>query len=132
MTDSRIKEILVDAQTIAVVGISDKPDRDSGRIALFLKDRGYEVVGVHPSLESVFGIPVYKSLDDIPHRIDLVDVFLSSDKVASISESILKMNPKYVWYQLGVRNDEAAEFLTKKGIQVIQDRCIAIEYRHHF
>ncbi len=132
MTDSRIKEILVDAQTIAVVGISDKPDRDSGRIALFLKDRGYEVVGVHPSLESVFGIPVYKSLDDIPHSIDLVDVFLSSDKVASISESILKMNPKYVWYQLGVRNDEAAEFLTKKGIQVIQDRCIAIEYRHHF
>ncbi|NUN08522.1 MAG: CoA-binding protein [Ignavibacteriaceae bacterium] len=125
-----IETILRSTKTIAVVGISDKPDRDSGRIAVFLRDRGYDVVGVHPILKEVFGIPVYKSLKDIPHSIDLVDVFMGSQKVGSITSDLLVIKPRFVWYQLGIRNDEEASKLEEDGIQVIQDHCIAVEYRH--
>lgn len=126
-----IGKILRDTKSIAVVGISDKPDRDSGRIALFLKDRGYQVVGVHPQLNDVFGIPTYKSLKEIPHKIDLVNVFLSSDKVGQLTQDIIDLKPNIVWYQLSVRNDFEAERLSSAGIKIIQDRCIAIEYRKH-
>ena len=124
-----VKEILSDTKTIAVIGISDKPNRDSGSIAKFLLDKGYNVVGVHPTLKDVFGIKVYKSLDEIPHKIDLVNVFLASDKIPEIIPSVEKISPKYLWLQLGVRNDDAVKPLIEKGIVVIQDKCIAVEYR---
>lgn len=123
-------EILKNSKTIAVVGISDKPGRDSGRIADFLVGKGYDVVGVHPVLNEVNGIKVYKSLTEIPHQIDLVDVFLSSDKIPSIMEDVLSVKPKYLWLQLGVRNDEAIKPALEAGIKVIQDRCVAIEYNY--
>lgn len=125
-----IENILKNTRTIAVVGISDKPDRDSGRIAVFLRDRGYDVVGVHPILTDVFGIRVYKSLRDIPHLIDLVDVFMGSQRVGSITPDLLVIKPRVVWYQLGIRNDEEAAKLEEAGIQVIQDHCIAVEHRN--
>ena len=123
-------EILKDTKSIAVIGISDKEDRDSGRIAKFLQSKNYNVLGVHPILKDVFGIPVYKSLDEIPEKIDLVDVFLSSDKIPHIVPSILAIKPKYVWLQLGIYHQGAIEELQKAGIQVVYDACIAIEYRH--
>lgn len=124
-----VKEILSDTKTIAVIGISDKPNRDSGSIAKFLLDKGYNVVGVHPTLKDVFGIKVYKSLDEIPHKIDLVNVFLASDKIPEIIPSVEKISPKYLWLQLGVRNDNAVKSLIEKGVEVIQDKCIGVEYR---
>lgn len=124
-----VKEILSDTKTIAVIGISDKPNRDSGSIAKFLLDKGYNVVGVHPTLKDVFGIKVYKSLDEIPHKIDLVNVFLASEKIPEIIPSVEKISPKYLWLQLGVRNDNAVKLLIEKGVEVIQDKCIAVEYR---
>ncbi|MBA4250596.1 MAG: CoA-binding protein [Chlorobiaceae bacterium] len=124
-----VKEILSDTKTIAVIGISDKPNRDSGSIAKFLLDKGYNVVGVHPTLKDVFGIKVYKSLDEIPHKIDLVNVFLASEKIPEIIPSVEKLSPKYLWLQLGVRNDNAVKLLIEKGVEVIQDKCIAVEYR---
>jgi len=120
-------KILKESKTVAVVGISDKVERDSGRIADLLKRRGYNVVGVHPKLKEVFGIPVYASLKDIPHQIDLVDVFLSSDKVPMIMDDVLAIKPKYLWFQLGVVNDEAAALAEQNGIATVQNRCVAIE-----
>lgn len=102
-------------------------ERDSGRIAELLKRKGYNVVGVHPTLKEVFGIPVYASLKDIPHKIDLVDVFLSSDKVPMIMNDVLAIKPKYLWFQLGVINDEAASLAEQNGISTVQNRCVAIE-----
>jgi predicted CoA-binding protein len=122
-------KILKESKTVAVVGISDKPERDSGRIALFLKENGYDVVGIHPNLKDVFGIKVYQSLKDIPHKIDLVDIFLSSDKVPSIVDDIIEIQPKYCWFQLGVVNNEAASKLIENGIPTIQNKCVAIEHR---
>lgn len=121
--------ILQEIKKIAVVGISDKPERDSGRVAAILKDKNYEVTGVHPKLEEVFGITVYNSVEDIPGSIDLVDIFLSGDKLPAIIPGIIEKKPKYVWFQPGVINDEAAETLRNEGIHVIQDHCIAIELK---
>ena len=121
-------EILKEAKTIAVIGISNKPGRDSGRIALFLKDRGYNVIGVNPIQQDFEGIKVYKKLTDIEHDIDIVDVFRNSISIPNLIPDVLIKKPKVLWLQLGIRNDEAVKPAEEEGIQVIQDKCIAIEY----
>jgi len=121
-------EILKEAKTIAVVGISNKPGRDSGRIALFLKDRGYNVIGVNPVHKEFGGIMIYKKLTDIEQDIDIVDVFRNSNSIPDLIPDVLIKKPKVLWLQLGIRNDEAIIPVEEHGIQVIQDKCIAIEY----
>lgn len=121
-------EILKDSKTIAVVGISDKPERDSGRIALYLKQKGYTVYGVHPVLSEFEGIKIFKSLTEIPDSIDIVDVFINSNLLPQIIPDVLVINPKVLWLQLGIHNNEAIKRVQEKGIQVIQDKCIKIEY----
>lgn len=121
-------DVLRQVKTIAVLGISDKEDRDSGRIAKFLHTKNYEVVGVHPILKDVFGIPVYKSLEDIDHPIDLVDVFIGGNRLPDVLPGLLKLKPKFVWLQLGIFNQQVIDELQAAGIQVIYDACIAIEY----
>ena len=121
-------EILQEAKTIAVVGISNKPGRDSGRIALFLKDRGYNVIGVNPFQKDFEGIKIYQKLTDIEQNIDIVDVFRNSNSIPGLIPDVLIKKPKVMWLQLGIRNDEAVKPLEEEGIQVIQDKCIAIEY----
>jgi hypothetical protein len=123
-------KILKESKTVAVVGISDKMERDSGRIAELLQRKGYNVVGVHPVLKNVFGIPVYASLKEIPFPVDLVDVFLNSDKVPMIMDDVLAIKPKYLWFQLGVINDEAASLAEQNGIPTVQNRCVAIELNY--
>lgn len=123
-------KILSEIKTIAVVGISDKPERDSGAIAKMLRDKGYVVYGIHPVLKEVFGIPVFQSLLDLPEPVDLVDVFLSSDKVPSILNGVKKSGAKYLWLQLGVMSNEAESFCAGEKIGFIQNRCIAVEYRN--
>lgn len=123
-------KILSEIKTIAVVGISDKPERDSGAIAKMLRDKGYTVYGIHPVLKEVFGIPVYPSLKDLPVKADLVDVFLSSDKVPSILSGVEMSGARYLWLQLGVTSSEAEEFCAEKKIGFVQNRCIAVEYRN--
>lgn len=121
-------EILKQSKTIAVIGISAKPGRDSGNIALFLKNRGYDVVGVHPVFKDVLGIKVYKSLLEIEHEIDIVNVFRRSSAIPEIMDDVLKKNPKVLWLQSGIRNDEAVQPAADAGIDVVQNSCIAIEY----
>ncbi len=121
------QKIFNEIKSIAVVGISDKPYRDSGRIASFLLKKGYDVVGVHPVLKSFDGIKIYSKLSEIPTDIDLVDVFINGQELEKIKEEIIVINPKYVWFQYGVKNDKVANWLKQKGIQVIEDRCIAVE-----
>jgi predicted CoA-binding protein len=124
-----ICELLKSAKHICVVGISDKPGRDSGRIALMLKKEGYHVTGIHATLTEIGGIKVYPSLMDVPGDIDIVDVFMNSTRIPQIIDDVIAVNPKTLWLQLGIRNDEAVAPVVNSGINVIQDRCIAIEYR---
>jgi uncharacterized protein len=123
-----ICEIIKDSKTIAVIGISNKPERDSGRIAIFLKDRGYNVIGVNPFQKDFNGIKVYEKLTDIKEDIDIVSVFRNSNLIPGLIPDVLIKKPKVLWLQLGIRNDEAVKPVEEDGIQVIQNTCIAIEY----
>jgi predicted CoA-binding protein len=125
-------EILKQAKNIAVVGISDKPGRDSGWIARLLKDNGYKVFGVNPTLDKFDDIPVFKSLKDIPEPIDIVDIFRRSEFVTEIVQDAIEINAKVVWMQLGVVNYEAERLAKEAGLKVIMNRCIAVEFRRCF
>lgn len=124
-----ICDLLKASKHICVVGISDKPGRDSGRIALMLKYEGYHVTGVHPVIREFAGIKVYPSLHDVPGDIDIVDVFMNAKRIPEIIDDVLAVKPKALWLQLGIRNDEAVAPVQEAGIITIQDHCIAIEYR---
>ncbi|MEJ5306352.1 MAG: CoA-binding protein [Ignavibacteria bacterium] len=125
-------EILKSAKNIAVVGISNKPGRDSGWIARLLRDRGYNVFGVNPTLKEFDGIPVFKSLKDIPEPIDIVDIFRRSEFVTEVVKDAIEVNAKVIWMQLGVINYEAEKIAKEAGLIVIMNRCIAVEYRRCF
>ncbi len=129
-TDELIKNILAESKTIAVVGASPKPWRDSGQIARFLQRHGYTVFPVNPSYEEVVGMKCYPDLHSIPARIDIVDVFRNPELVFPIVEEAIQVGAKTIWMQLGVVNEEAARRAREAGLNVIMDRCIAVEHRH--
>src|SRR3989339_422194 len=110
-----IRKILSEAKTIAVVGLSDNPDRTSRQIAEYLVDKGYKVVGVNPTIKKSGEIDVYPNLSDIPFEIDIVDVFRRSETIPELIPDVLKVNPKTLWLQEGVRNDEAVKPVIEKG-----------------
>ena len=124
-----IKGILSNAKTIAVVGISHNADRTSRVIAEFLVKAGYEVVGVNPAISKAGNITVYKTLNDIPFEIDIVNVFRRSETISEIIPDVINKKPKVLWLQEGIRNDEAVKPAKEAGIEVIQDSCIAVFYR---
>ncbi len=125
-------EILSNAKNIAVVGISNKPGRDSGWIAKFLKENGFNVFGVNPALEKFDEIPIYKSLKEIPQQIDIVDIFRRSEFVVDIVKEAIEINAKVIWMQLGVVNYEAEKLAKSSGLKVVMNHCIAVEFRRCF
>jgi len=126
--DTRVTEILKTMKLVAVVGISDKPERASHGITKFLTGLGLEVVGVNPMLSEVLGIKVYPKLTDIPGSIDVVDVFRRSDTVGPIVDEAVAVGAKTVWMQEGVVNEDAAKVARDAGLDVIMDRCIYKEW----
>ncbi|MBK8946579.1 MAG: CoA-binding protein [Ignavibacteriae bacterium] len=133
-TMSESCEILKNSKTIAVVGISSNSFRTSRNIADYLRRNGYDVVGVNPNktFSNADGIKVYNSLKEIPHKIDIVNVFRKSEDIPQIIEDVNEINPKVLWLQLGIRNDEAVKSSIEKGITVIQDSCIKVEHSYCF
>ncbi len=127
--DKEIKRILSDARTIAVVGASDKPWRDSNDIMRFLQRKGYRVFPVNPHLRTVLDQQCYATLKDVPEPIDIVDVFRRPDAVPAIVEDAIAVHAKTLWLQLGVIHDPAAQEAEKNGLKVIMDRCIAVDHR---
>ena len=127
--DKAIETILRRARTIAVVGASPKPGRDSGTISTFLATKGYTVIPVNPAYEEVLGMKCYPALTSIGSPVDIVDIFRNPDEVLPIIDEAIATGAKTVWMQLGVVNADAAKKAEQAGIQVIMDRCIAVEYR---
>jgi predicted CoA-binding protein len=125
--ERRIETILSGSKTVAVVGISDKPDRPSHVVAKYLQERGYRVIPVNPLLTEVLGEKAYKSLAEIPVRIDLVDVFRKSEDVPPIAEEAVRVGARYFWMQEGVESDRAREILDAAGIPWVMDRCVKKE-----
>ncbi len=122
-------KILEEAKTIAVVGISRNPYKTSHSIAQFLRRVGYKVYGVNPNMDrEIEGIEVYKNLKDINDKIDIVNVFRRSEDIPEIIDDVLAVNPKVLWLQLGIQNDDAVKPVKEKGIITIQNTCIMVAY----
>jgi predicted CoA-binding protein len=130
--DATIKEVLSTPQTVAVIGCSPNPDRDSHRIAKLLKARGHRIIPVNPEHREILGEACYASLRDIPEPVDMVDIFRRSEHVAPIIDEAIETGAKIVWMQLGVIDEQAATKAQGAGLTVIMDRCPAIEYRRLF
>jgi predicted CoA-binding protein len=125
--DAVIDRILSEAKTVAVVGISDKPERPSHGVARYLQERGYRVIPVNPVLTEVLGEKVYKSLSDIPGKVDLIDVFRKSEEVPPIAEEAIRIGARFFWMQEGVISIAARERLEQAGIPVVMDLCMKKE-----
>jgi hypothetical protein len=127
-TDNQIKELLKEARTIAVVGLSDKPERDSHRVAKYLQEHGYKIIPVNPKFDEVLGEKSYKKVSEIPGPVDVVDVFRRSIDTPSVVEDALSKNPKAIWLQLGISNEDSAKIAQDNEITIIMDRCIKIDH----
>jgi predicted CoA-binding protein len=114
---------------IAVVGLSNREDRDSHKASFYLHDIGYEIVPVNPNYDSIKGILCYPSLADIPGTIDIVNIFQRIDRVPATVAMAIRLEPTLIWMQLGVIHAEAARSANAAGIGVIMDRCIKIEHQ---
>lgn len=123
----QIKEILEQTKTIAVVGLSDNPERTSHMVSKAMQQKGYRIIPVNPNASEVLGETCYPSLSDIPEPVDIVNVFRRSEHTVPFAEEAVKIKAKVLWLQLGIHNDEAAQIAQDGGLQVITDRCIKVE-----
>jgi predicted CoA-binding protein len=123
-------ELLRSAKTVAVVGISDKEDRDSNRVAKYLKNHGYRIIPVNPRLKEVLGEPCYPDLKSVPEHIDVVDIFRSTDAIPGIVDEAIAVKAGSVWMQLGLTHNEAAEKARQAGLSVVMNRCMKIDHAH--
>jgi uncharacterized protein len=128
LTDREIASLLRTAKTIAVVGASDKPSRDSYSIMNFLSNHQYHVIPVNPNYPSVLGNKCYPSLLDVKEQIDIVDIFRRPDQVLQVVEDAIHIKAKTVWMQLGAYSEHAAKKAAHAGLNVISHRCIKVDY----
>jgi predicted CoA-binding protein len=126
--DNLIREILTKAKTIAVVGASDKPLRDSGRIAEYLKREGYRVIPVNPAYSEVGGEKCYPDLASIGTPVDIADVFRNPETLESVVDDAIASGTGTIWFQLGVINPSAALKAEKAGLKVVMNHCISIDH----
>jgi len=130
--DAVIREILASPRTVAVVGCSPNPDRDSNRIARLLIARGHRVIPVNPRAEEILGTRSFPSLRAVSEGVEMVDVFRRSEEVAAIASDAIDIGARILWLQLGVIDADAAARARDAGLTVVMDRCPAIEYRRLF
>jgi uncharacterized protein len=130
LLDTEIKAALQRARTIAVVGLSDRPERPSHEVARFLQRSGYRVLPVNPNLRGpLLGERPYRNLRQIEEHVDIVDVFRRSEFVAGVVEDAIAIGADVIWTQIGVVDEAAARRAEQAGMGVVMDRCIAVAYR---
>jgi len=125
-----ISGIIENSKVIAVVGLSDKPDRPSFSVASYLKNKGYKIIPVNPTRAEILGEKSYPDLVSIPEPVDVVDVFRRSEAIGPIVDEAIKIKAKAIWLQLGVINNEAAYKAADAGLEVVMDRCLLVEHRN--
>lgn len=127
----RVRDLLLGARRIAVIGLSADPMRPSHWVSEYMQTAGYEIVPVHPAGGTVLGAPVHTSLMQAAEAgpIDLVNVFRRSEHIPALVDEIIAAGPQLVWLQAGIRNDDAAARIEAAGIPVVQDRCIMVDHR---
>tara|TARA_B110000211_G_scaffold232259_1_gene295580 strand:+ start:1119 stop:1532 length:414 start_codon:yes stop_codon:yes gene_type:complete len=132
LTNDDIKHIRDQVKTIAVVGLSPKPQRASHQVALYLQQQGYQIIPVHPQHETILGLTCYPNLASIPMDIDMVDCFRSSESMPTLADEVIAKGAKVMWMQLGIYHADAAATARAAGITVVMDRCPIIEFRKFF
>ncbi len=131
-TSVGIRRILEDAKRIAVLGIKREFDRPAYFVPEYAQMAGYEIIPVpvyYPEVTEMFGTKVYRKIAEIPGEVDIVDVFRRPEHIPPHVDDIIAKKPRAVWFQTGIRNNDAAEKLARAGIQVVQDRCLMVELR---
>jgi uncharacterized protein len=127
-TSEEIRTLLKNACTIAVVGLTDKPDRDSYHVAAYLKQHGYRIIPVNPTVREVLGEKAYASLRDVPDKIDVVDIFRRPDAVPAIVDDAIVVGARAVWMQEGIIHNAAADKARAAGLQVVMNKCMLKEH----
>ncbi|MGF7184838.1 hypothetical protein GGQ84_000923 [Desulfitispora alkaliphila] len=124
-------EIFKKIKTIAVVGLSDKPERPSYQVARYMQEKGFNIIPVNPRVDVVLGKKAYPDLAQIPDnvQVDMVNVFRKSEDVPPIAEEAVARKAKVLWMQEGVVSQEAAQIAEQAGLQVVMDKCVKKEYR---
>jgi uncharacterized protein len=120
--------LLKKSKRIAVVGLSDNPDRTSYMVSKAMQDAGYEIIPVNPIADEILGEKAVSSLKDIEGHVDIVNIFRRSEFLPEIAREFAEIDADIFWAQLGVANEEAYHFLKEKGYTVIMDRCIKVEH----
>jgi predicted CoA-binding protein len=123
-----IKGILERSKKIAIVGLSPKEERDSNKVARYLMENGYEIVPVNPGQKEILGLKCYKTLEEIPHSVDVADLFLNPTRVPPVVDQAIKKRVGVIWMQLGVIHNEAAQKAREAGITVVMDKCMKQEH----
>jgi len=125
-----IRTLLTASKVIAIVGLSDKPDRASNRVAVYLKAHGYKIIPVNPMKDEILGDKCYPTLSDIQEPVDIVDIFRKVDMIPAIVDEAIKISAKAVWMQLGLAHHESAEKARQAGLIVVQSKCTKIEHEN--
>ena len=130
-TPTAIRQSLANCKTIAVVGLSPKPHRDSFRVAKYMQDHGFRIVPINPNAPEVLGEKAYASLTEAAQheRIDMVNCFRNSEDIPPIAAEAIAIGAKLLWLQIGVVNDAAAKQATDAGLVVVQNLCLMVEHR---
>jgi predicted CoA-binding protein len=127
-TSDEIASLLRSAKTIAVVGLSPKPERPSHGVSAYMQAQGYKIIPVNPGHSEILGEKCYRSLEDVPNSVDIVDIFRDPSAVPEIVDQAIARKAKAVWMQEGIVHNEAAEKARKAGLLVVMNRCI---YKEH-
>ena len=124
--DRELRALLGDARTVAVVGLSSKPDRPSNSVAAYLQDHGYRIVPVNPNETEVLGERAYPSLSDVPEdmHVDVVDVFRRAEETPAVARDAVAIGARVLWLQDGIVNEEAYRIASEAGLDVIMGVCI--------
>ncbi|TKJ03598.1 CoA-binding protein, partial [Bacillus cereus] len=123
-----IGEVLKKSKTIAVVGLSDKPERTSYMVSKAMQDAGYRIIPVNPTVDEVLGEKAVSSLKDIKEHVDIVNVFRRSEFLMDVAKEFVEIDADVFWAQLGVQDEDTYKFLKEKDYTVIMDRCIKVEH----
>jgi predicted CoA-binding protein len=130
--DEEIKGILENNRTIAVVGLSTDPDKDSHRVAKYLQEHGYQIVPVNPKADEILEQKCYPNLTQIPFPVDIVDVFRKVEAIPAIVDQAIAIGAKVVWMQLGLAENRSAHKAVTAGLQVVMNKCLKIEHSRYF
>ncbi|MGI8619468.1 MAG: CoA-binding protein [Gemmatimonadaceae bacterium] len=131
-SDMQIQELLQSSKRIAVLGMKVEPQKPARYVPAYAMAAGYEIIPVpvyYPDITEILGAQVYRKVADVPGEVDIVNVFRRPSDIPPHVDDIIAKQPRAVWFQMGITNDEAAEKLARAGIDVVQDRCLMVELR---